>query len=64
METKLNLDYDKDIDDNASICKIKSFKKKENGKEIETPSLLKRIGYVSIGKDLVIESESESETIK
>ncbi len=58
------MDYDKDIDDNASICQIKSFKKKENGKDIKKPSFLKRVGYVSIGKDLVIESKTESETIK
>jgi hypothetical protein len=54
------LDFDKDIDDNASICQIKLFKKIENGKQIEIPSLLKRVGYVTIGKDLVIESESET----
>jgi hypothetical protein len=50
--------FDEVIIENASICKVNSFKKEENGKEIEIPSLLKHVGYVTIGKDLVIESET------
>ena len=59
MENDLKLEFDKNVDENASICKITSFKDKneKNG----SPCLLKHVGYVTIGKDLVIESETEKD---
>jgi hypothetical protein len=60
MESKLNLEFDKNVDENASICKITSFKDKDDEKN-GSPCLLKHVGYVTIGNDLVIESKTEKD---
>ena len=50
--------FDSSINQNDSICQVLKFK------DSKYPSMLKRVGYATIGDRLVINSEKEKEIIK